>query len=151
MDTGSLYPGDMDIDHFIAALMAAPSQAPLGEDVILEDHGQSMVYRGRPAVTAVLEAYFKGGFSDGRMNVQEIFTNGPSQVVTFVFHGRQDGAFLGIPATGREVSVPMILLIRVTEEKIRYLAWYYDAGTLLRQLGLSLSQNAGSISEARTQ
>jgi len=132
----------MQMDPLFAALAAAPAQAPLSDHAILEDYGQSMVYRGRQAVITVLRAYFGLGFPNGRIEIHAAFSNPPARAVAFTFLGRQDGVFLGIPATGREVAVPMMLLYRLAEGHIHYLAWYYDAGTLLRQLGLALSKNA---------
>lgn len=129
----------MQIDPFIAALAADPAQAPLTVDAVLEDYGQSMVYRGRQAIISVLRAYFGLGFPNRRIEIQDAFSNQQSRAVAFTFFGRQDGVFLGIPATGREVIVPMMLLYRLADGYIHYLAWYYDAGTLLRQLGLVLS------------
>ena len=150
MDTPFLYPVGMDMGHFVTALVNAPAQAPLSNDVVLEDYGQSAVYRGRPAVVSVMQAFFGLGFSNGRILIQETFMNEGSRAAAFIFHGQQDGVFLGIPASGRQVSVPMILLVRLTGAQIHYLAWYYDAGTLLRQLGLSLPQGAGCVAGEKT-
>jgi hypothetical protein len=33
----------------------------------------------------------------------------------------------------------MILLCHTTDHHIQHIAWYYDAGTILRQLGLTLT------------
>lgn len=128
----------MDTEQLIVAFAAAPLQVPLTDDIILEDHGQSMVYRGRAAVSPILRAYFSDGFPDGRMCIRTTFTNTQTAVIAFTFRGRQDGLFLGIPATSREVAVPMILLCRITDCHIQHIAWYYDAGTILRQLGLTI-------------
>jgi predicted ester cyclase len=45
---------------------------------------------------------------------------------------------MGIPPTGREIAVPMALFFWIDAEQIRQVTLYYDAGTLLRQLGLAL-------------
>jgi len=128
----------MEMDNLIADFARTPTQLPLTEDVVLEDHGQSMVYRGRTAVQPILRAYFVDGFSDGRVTVHTTLTNEQTIVIAFVFNGRHDGLFLGIPATGREVAVPMILLGHLNQQHIQHIALYYDAGTILRQLGLAL-------------
>ena len=127
----------MGMDQLITNFAQTPTQLPLTEDVVLEDHGQRMVYRGRTAVLPILRAYFEDGFSDGRVTVHTTLTNEKSVVIAFNFNGRHDGPFLGIPATGREVTVPMILLGHVTQQQIQHLTLYYDAGTLLRQLDLA--------------
>ena len=128
----------MGIDNLIASFARTPTQLPLTDDVVLEDHGQSMVYRGRTAVLPILRAYFVDGFADGRVTVHTTLTNDQTIVIAFVFNGRHQGTFLGIPATGREVTVPMILLGHINQQHIQHLILYYDAGTILRQLGLAL-------------
>jgi steroid delta-isomerase-like uncharacterized protein len=128
----------MAISNLIATFIAAPTHAPLAEDVILEDYGQSMVYHGRTAVLPILRAYFSDGFPDGRICVDATFSDSRIIVIAFTFRGRHNGRFLGLPPTGREVAVPMILLCHTTDHHIQHIAWYYDAGTLLRQIGLAL-------------
>ncbi|MCL4267249.1 MAG: ester cyclase [Anaerolineae bacterium] len=126
------------MDHLIANFARTPTQLPLTEDVVLEDHGQSRVYRGRTAVLPILRAYFVDGFADSRATVHTTLTNEQTIVIAFVFNGRHQSLFLGIPATGREVTVPMILLGHISQQHIQHIILYYDAGTILRQLGLAL-------------
>jgi len=141
LDTPGGYPSAMDTTaELIARLAAAPAQAPLVADVVFEDYGQSTTYAGREAAITVLRAYFGGGFSDGRMYIHATVYDAKAIVLAFTFRGRHDGAFLGIPATGKEVAVPMILLCHTTNQQIQRIACYYDAGTILRQLGLTLVQ-----------
>lgn len=124
--------------NLIANFAYTPTQLPLTADVVLEDHGQSRVYHGRTTVLPILRAYFVDGFADGRVTVHTALTNEQTIVIAFVFNGRHKGLFLGIPATGREVTVPMILLGHISQQQIQHLILYYDAGTILRQLGLAL-------------
>jgi len=141
LDTAVYYPISMARDRLIDTFAAAPLQAPLAADVVLEDHGQSMVYQGRTAVTSVLRAFFGEWFSDGRMDIQTTFDSEQTSAIVFNFNGRHDGVFFGIPATGRQVTVPMILLFRTNQDHIQHISWYYDAGTLLRQLGLAVASD----------
>jgi predicted ester cyclase len=59
-------------------------------------------------------------------------------VVEFLFTGTQKGPFMGIPATGKKISVRMTALFffpkgsdRLDDERV-----YFDAGTVLIQLGV---------------
>ena len=45
---------------------------------------------------------------------------------------------MGIPPTGRAVAIPMALFCEIERQEIQLASLYYDAGTLLRQLGLAL-------------
>lgn len=109
----------------------------LAEDVILEDQAQGQVFRGRAAVTAVLYA-FSQGFPNARLEIRSQAQNGTAVFVELVFQGQQHGRFLGIPATGRQVTVAMVIVCQLYQERICRIALFYDAGTLLRQLGLAL-------------
>ena len=139
MDTAVAYPAPMEVDKLITTFITKPAQALFVANVVLEDHGQGMVYRGRSAVVPVLRAFFGEGFSDGRMDIQTTFDSEQTAAIVFTFNGRHDGVFFGIPATGRQVTVPMILLFRTNQDHIQHISWYYDAGTLLRQLGLAVA------------
>lgn len=127
----------MGTDRLLRAFIAAPDAAPLADDIRFVNHAQRMVYRGRPAVAPVLRAYFGEGFPDGRMRVEATLAGQGLSVVAFTFYGRQERVFMGIPATNRLVAVPMICLFHAARRHIHHIAWYYDAGTLLRQLGLA--------------
>lgn len=141
LDTAVSYPILMVAEALISTFVTTPLQVPLADDIILEDYGQSMVYHGRPAVLPILQAYFGDGFPDGRISVQTTLSDRQKVVIAFTFCGRQQRAFLGLPATNREVAVPMLLLFRLAHQQIQHIAWYYDAGTFLRQLGLTLTDN----------
>ena len=75
----------MGMDHLIANFAHTPTQLPLTADVVLEDHGQSMVYRGRTAVLPILRAYFVDGFADGRVTVHTTLTNEQTIVIANEF------------------------------------------------------------------
>lgn len=139
MDTAVAYPTPMEVDKLITTFITEPAQALFAANVVLEDHGQGMVYQGRSAVVSVLHAFFGKGFSNGRMEIQTTFESEKTSAIVFNFNGRHDGVFFGIPATRRQVTVPMILLFRTNQDHIQHISWYYDAGTLLRQLGLALA------------
>jgi hypothetical protein len=126
----------MGTDRLMATFATAPLQIPLADDVVLEDYAQSQTYHGRMAVRAMLSTYFGGGFSDGRIYLHTILSDEMIEMLAFTFCGLHDGIFFGIPATNRQVAVPMALVCQVAEGCIHYIAWYYDAGTLLRQLRL---------------
>ncbi len=126
----------MGTDSLITTFTTRPAQAPLADDIVLEDFAQRVGYRGRTAVLPVLRAYFGDGFPDGRMDLHAALHDERTLACRFTFNGRQDGRFLGIPATGRRVSVPMCVICRIGNGRIGHIALYYDAATLLQQLGL---------------
>jgi steroid delta-isomerase-like uncharacterized protein len=123
--------------RLIEAFALAQDASVLAEDVLLCDLAQERSFHGRGAVTALFNAFFRQGFTQIRTEVQATVIDEEQAALIFVFHGRQDGLFLGIPPTHLEVAVPMVLLCQVEAEQIKRAALYYNAGTLLRQLGLA--------------
>lgn len=124
--------------HLAEQFIRAPTAVPLADGVTWQDMGQNCTYVGRPAVTALLQAFFVEGFPAAHLTVQHLLVDEKKAVLQFIFSGRQDGPFMAIPATGRQVAVPMVLICTLHNATIEQAALYYDAGTLLRQLGLAV-------------
>ena len=115
--------------------------ACLSDDVIFHDHAQDRVFKGRDEVENLLQAIWAEGFPGAVTDVCNIVTDESAAVLEFVLHGRQSGPFMGIPATGRKVVLPMVIIFYLHDGRIRSANLYYDAGKLLRQLGLALDTN----------
>lgn len=92
--------------------------------------------RGRDAIRQAMEELFQA-FPDFYVEVRDLFTTDNRTCVQCTLTGSHEGAFLGVPPTGRRVEVEACLVFRwggdgLAEEEIMYL----DSATLLRQLGL---------------
>lgn len=124
--------------QIITAFVENPVAVTLAEEAALQDHAQGRVYQGRTAVEGVLQAFFATGFPGAQIEVHSSTADETSAVLEFDLCGKQDGPFLGIPATGREVVLPMVIVCQIADCQVRRLSMYYDAGSLLRQLGLAL-------------
>lgn len=123
--------------RLIEALVLERDYTGLAEDVVLRDQAQERSFCGRRAATALLDALFGQSFTGIETNVQMVVAGDENAALAFLFHGRQDGIFLGIPPTQQEVDVPMVLMCQMKGGQIREATLYYNAGTLLRQLGLA--------------
>lgn len=66
----------------------------------LVSHGQTGPERAREAV-----ARFRAAFPDIHFTVKEMIAEGDNVVVRITFRGTHLGEFMGIPATGRQVTV----------------------------------------------
>jgi predicted ester cyclase len=119
-------------------LAASPIDLPLADDVIAEDHAQGCVFAGRAAVEALLREFFVAGFPNLRCEVQCVVASEEAVAFEIMLYGRQDGPFLSIPPTGREVRLPMTIMGVFDGSLVRRLSLYYDSGGLLRQLGLAI-------------
>jgi steroid delta-isomerase-like uncharacterized protein len=122
--------------QLVEAFALAQDPGVLAEDVVLCDLAQERSFHGREAVTALLDAFFRRGFTAVQTEVLTMVVDDEEVALAFVFRGRQDGPFLGIPPTRLEVKLPMVMICRIQAGCIHRAALYYNAGTLLRQLGL---------------
>ena len=114
------------------------SAVALAEDIAFRDQAQSRSFAGRALVEAVWGALFANGFAEVRIEIHTLIADDTAAALDFTFRGRHQGRFMGIPPTGREVAIPMALFCSSEAREIRQASLYYDAGTLLRQLGLAL-------------
>ena len=129
--------------HLAEAFVADYRAAVLAEDVVLRDEAQGRTFTGQAEVEALLRAFYVEGFPGAQSHVRCIVADEAAAVLEFTFRGRQDGPFMGISPTGREVALPMTIVFRMAHGQIRSARLYYDAGTLLRQLGLALDVGIG--------
>ena len=79
---------------------------------------------------------FRTAFPDIRWSVEEQIEEGDKVVSRFVWSGTHRGEFLGVPATGRQVSVWGIAIDRIVEGKIKESRIILDALGLMVQMGV---------------
>ena len=107
------------------------------EDAVYTQMVPSQSFNGRAAIAGMLQLFYKEAFSDARGELRNVATDTEKDIgfIEFTFRGRHTGAFLGIPATGRLVEVPMLGAYEIGGGKIQRARLYYDMATLMRQLG----------------
>ena len=66
----------------------------------------------------------------------EIIADGKAMVEGYVV-GKHIGEFAGIPATGKEIRVPICVVYDVEEEHIKRARIYFEIPVLLAQLGVT--------------
>jgi steroid delta-isomerase-like uncharacterized protein len=71
-------------------------------------------------------------------------------VVEGTFRGTHEGTWRGLPATGRKVEFPMLIVFPFEGEAMMGERIYFDLNTALRQLGVAFDPNsaAGKVSTA---
>jgi steroid delta-isomerase-like uncharacterized protein len=79
---------------------------------------------------------FRAAFPDLRLEIDELIEAPGSVVYRFTARGTHDGAFMGIPATGRRVVVQGMGIDRVRNGKLVERWVQYDSAGLLQQLGV---------------
>lgn len=75
-------------------------------------------------------------FPDFHMQPEDIIVSGDRAVARVRATGTHEGEFMGIPATGRQVDVQLIDIIRFGEDGLAREHWgVFDALRLMQQLG----------------
>lgn len=74
-------------------------------------------------------------FPDLRFVVEDTVTEGNKVAVRVTARGRQDGAFIGVPPTGKEVKYTLIELLRCEDGRIAERWGVADWFTVMQQLG----------------
>jgi steroid delta-isomerase-like uncharacterized protein len=114
------------------------SALPLADDIILHDFAQSTTLAGQQAVSAFMRAFFQHAFADKSLEINTLLADRETATLSLSLSGRQVAPFWGLPCTGRRVTLALALICRFHADQITRIELYYDAGTLLRQLGLAL-------------
>lgn len=120
---------------------AAPSL--LAEDAVFTDMGTGEEYRGRDAIVRSLEYFYHQAFEAHPEVHSTVIADGHA-VAEGEFVGRHIGDFAGIPATGREVRVPICVAYDLEGNTITRGRIYLLANVLMQQLGaIPASAHAG--------
>ena len=102
-----------------AALKRAVEQWNAGDlggylEVYADDvrvHGFGPEPMDKPAVRAFYEGMF-AAFTESRLELHETFSSGDHLTTRFTLTGRHDGEFMGVAATGTQIALPGITIMR---------------------------------------
>jgi steroid delta-isomerase-like uncharacterized protein len=97
---------------------------------------------GREAVRSFYAEVFQG-FPDFTIDVRQTHASDDAVIVEVLMRGTHTGPFRGIPATGRQMAVPVCAVFPFDEnEKLAGERLYYDVALMLTQLGLLPQQTS---------
>jgi steroid delta-isomerase-like uncharacterized protein len=91
-----------------------------------------------PGLTGIRQFYqaFWTAFPGSRLLFEDVLTAGDKIACRFLLKGEHRGAYQGIPATGREITLPGISILEFQDGKCIRRWSYADGVGLLRQLGV---------------
>ena len=93
--------------------------------------------------------YFRQAFPDGRAETLNLLAEGDKVVVHDRIRGTHQAEFMGVPATGREVTIDFIHIFRIAGGRIAERWGLVDAMGLMQQLGaVPAQQPAGAGTSA---
>jgi steroid delta-isomerase-like uncharacterized protein len=95
---------------------------------------------GLPPTKDGVVQYFRimlAAFPDMRMDVQDSFASGEKAVARLRVSGTHQGEFMGIPATGKPVSVSLIDITRFGDDGLAREHWgVVDMLAMMQQIGI---------------
>ncbi len=74
-------------------------------------------------------------FPHYELTADDLIIEGEKVVLRFTLRGTHQGDFMGIPATGRQVNVPGIIIYRIADNKIVEHWMQIDSMAMMQQLG----------------
>ena len=95
---------------------------------------------GIPPTKEGLLQFFKGireSFSDFRMSLDDMVAEGDKVFIRATMNGTHRSEFMGIPATGKQISVPVGDFVRLENGKVVEHWGVMDSGMMMQQLGVS--------------
>jgi steroid delta-isomerase-like uncharacterized protein len=78
----------------------------------------------------------RAAFPDMRMDAQDVFASGDKVTARVRLTGTHQGPFMGMPATGRQVDIQLIDIMRLGDDGLCHEHWgVLDALAMMQQLG----------------
>jgi steroid delta-isomerase-like uncharacterized protein len=98
--------------------------------------GTGDVFDGHDEVDAYFEET-RTAFPDQRNELIALHHSDDAVLVEAMLYGTHDGPFRGLPATGRKFEMQFLAVFVFEEDRLVCERVYFDAGTILRQLGIA--------------
>lgn len=105
----------------------------VAEDAVFIMHPTGEEIRGRDAIAKHLAGFYHGALDARPIRTNAIFGDGQGVLEARVV-GRHTGVFAGVPATGREVNVPLCVTYELSGGLIRQARIYLMVNVLLAQI-----------------
>jgi steroid delta-isomerase-like uncharacterized protein len=107
----------------------------LADHVVYIDRPRASTLKGKTQFREFLNGWAKG-FSDGKITNPQYTDAGDTVVAEFNFEGTNDGPYMGLPATGRKVSLSLCEVVKFDSTGHSIAGnLYYDQYTVMTQLG----------------
>jgi steroid delta-isomerase-like uncharacterized protein len=140
-DMGTTERNKVVIEKFLEEVINQ-NRMDLADDLVVEDFveldplpGQR---QGREGLKEVL-AMMRAAFPDIHWAVEEMVAEGDTVVTRFTWTGTHRGVFLGVPATGRNVSVKGVVIDQLADGKMSKSRILMDSLGMMQQLGVMSS------------
>jgi steroid delta-isomerase-like uncharacterized protein len=133
--------GSMDVKEIARRLAEGPWQGKIdevlefvGDDYVAHVPGSAEPFRGKEGFREFVTTYLTG-FPDATITVDDQIAEGEIVATRWTGRGTNTGELMGLPATGRQITVDGITYSRFVDGKARE-AWItWDTLAMMQQLG----------------
>lgn len=119
----------MDSHHSDVSMMA--------DDVVFTIMATGQEHHGPDGVLQMLNYFYRLAFDATAETTNLVFADGQA-VAEADFVGKHIGEFAGIPATGKEVRVPLCVVYDLEDDLIKRARVYFEMPALMQQLGVQM-------------
>ena len=84
----------------------------------------------------ILTAMFRGAFPDSHFTIEDMVAEGDKVVTRKTFHCTHEGEFMGMPPSGRAVSMGLIDIVRISDGRVVEHWSVGDSLGMMQQLGV---------------
>jgi len=106
----------------------------ISPDAVSHVPGQSVPMRGPAGYLAII-SMMRGGFPDIQWTMEEIVVEGDTVATRFIMRGTHQGAFFGVPPTGKQIAVQAMNFYYLSGGKVVEEYGQPDLLGLLQQIG----------------
>jgi steroid delta-isomerase-like uncharacterized protein len=108
----------------------------MAEDVVFTVMATGQEHQGCDGVLAMLNYFYHIAF-DATATTRTMLFGESSAMVEGDFVGKHIGEFAGVPATGKDVRVPLCVVYDLENDRIKHGRIYFETPALMQQLGVS--------------
>lgn len=105
------------------------------EDVAFTIMATGQEHHGREAVMGMLNYFYHYAFDATALTENTIFADGKA-LIEGQFVGKHIGEFAGVPATNKDVRVPICVVYDLENDLIKKGRVYFEIPVLMQQLGV---------------
>jgi predicted ester cyclase len=119
-----------------------------GDDLITDETVFTLLstgqqWRGHEEIKGMLTYFYQVAFN-AQLVTKKLFGDDRFACWEADFVGKHTGEFAGIPATGKQVNVPIAIIYEIADGKIISGDIYFEMPVLMAQLGMAPSSEASA-------
>ena len=108
----------------------------LAEDVVFTIMATGQEHKGPEGVLQMLQYFYQIAF-EATAETKNFFVADGKALLEADFISKHIGEFAGVPATGKEVNVPLCVVYDLENDQIKRGRVYFEMPVLMAQLGLN--------------